>query len=339
VDIQLQMRLIVAIVLVLAAVAFSDPARPNLHETFESHSTAWLKRGTTSIHGSGRWAVDQPHGVGVEHIQWANGSEHHNIHVIHRYDKATQFEVQRDHQTHVQSCHKTPLAPPMQTVWAWVKDAQYKGHVTIRRQNVDYWEYAAGAGVTLGVGVNLTNPDQPIWYIRKTSSESFELHFEHYAHRQANSSWFDVPKVCQTAEDDWIEKTPALPISVPSQGPNGIAQVLDKARSISTCGCPYVWGGNGPCCPGKSGYDCSGMTHAAYANGGYSIPRVAADQQKHGHACSGAHQAGDLLFFGTPAHHVVMYAGNNMIYECPHTGANCHHVAMRSYDGGCRRIV
>lgn len=52
----------------------------------------------------------------------------------------------------------------------------------------------------------------------------------------------------------------------------------------------------------------------------------------------GGSQAGDLLFLGNPAHHVVMDAGGGWIYECPHTGANCRHIPKYSGLGGCRRV-
>jgi len=325
-------------------VVYSDPARPALHETFEAHSTAWLKRGAVTVHGTGRWAVDQPRGMGVEHFRFDNGSEHHDIFVLQRFDKSTQYDVHRDGKPPVDICHKATISPPMNTVWSWIKEAAYKGRATIRRVEVDLWELAAGAGVTLGVGVNTTNPNHPLWYIRKSSSESFELHFERYFHRQPNVSHFDIPKSCQT-EDGWIEKDPVFPSDVVDpkhfnfSGPNGIAQALSCASGVCTCGCPYVYGGNGPCCPGKSGYDCSGLTSHCFAAGGILIPRTAASQQGSGKACVGSPQPGDLLFFGIPAHHVVMYAGSGIIYECPHTGANCHVTAVRAYDGGCRRFV
>jgi cell wall-associated NlpC family hydrolase len=51
----------------------------------------------------------------------------------------------------------------------------------------------------------------------------------------------------------------------------------------------------GPCCPGGSGFDCSGLTSHCYKAGGYNIPRTASAQQSSGHACSGGAQAGDLL--------------------------------------------
>jgi len=31
-------------------------------------------------------------------------------------------------------------------------------------------------------------------------------------------------------------------------------------------------------------------------------------------------KAGDLVFFGAPAYHVGIYAGNGMMWDSPHTG-------------------
>ena len=55
-------------------------------------------------------------------------------------------------------------------------------------------------------------------------------------------------------------------------------------------------------------------------------PRVAADQQKAAARLSGPDQmqAGDLIFHGDPAHHVVVFLGKSggyMAIEAPHTGA------------------
>ncbi|GAA1990387.1 hypothetical protein GCM10009838_61950 [Catenulispora subtropica] len=52
--------------------------------------------------------------------------------------------------------------------------------------------------------------------------------------------------------------------------PNPIAAsaIAFAARQL---GLPYVWGGNGPA-KGDAGYDCSGLTMAAYASAGISIP-------------------------------------------------------------------
>ncbi|MGZ4200024.1 MAG: NlpC/P60 family protein [Thermoleophilia bacterium] len=80
---------------------------------------------------------------------------------------------------------------------------------------------------------------------------------------------------------------------------------------------PYVWGGASP-----SGFDCSGFTMYVYSNFGVGLPHNAAAQQ----SCttpvpSGQEQPGDLVFFGSPAYHVGIYAGGGSMINAPHTGA------------------
>jgi cell wall-associated NlpC family hydrolase len=73
-------------------------------------------------------------------------------------------------------------------------------------------------------------------------------------------------------------------------------------------GCPYVWGGTGPC---RSGFDCSGLVMKAYASAGVSIERTSQQQWASEHHVSRP-QPGDLVFFagadGTAASpgHVAM---------------------------------
>ena len=62
-----------------------------------------------------------------------------------------------------------------------------------------------------------------------------------------------------------------------------------------------MWGGNGPA-NGDVGFDCSGLTSAAYAAAGIALPRTAATQYlagPHVHP-DAALLPGDLLFYGTP---------------------------------------
>ncbi|MER6385003.1 bifunctional lytic transglycosylase/C40 family peptidase [Streptomyces sp. NPDC001127] len=88
-------------------------------------------------------------------------------------------------------------------------------------------------------------------------------------------------------------------------------------------GTPYVWGGDGPA---DGGFDCSGLTQAAYHAAGISIPRVAQAQYDAGPRLPRGAQLmpGDLLFFGNSPHtitHVSLYTGAGQAIDAPHTGA------------------
>ena len=102
----------------------------------------------------------------------------------------------------------------------------------------------------------------------------------------------------------------------PEPAPNPTAQsALDEA--LAQLGKPYVWGGSGP-----EVFDCSGLTSWAYARAGVHIPRNSAMQFAALPRVSGDWAPGDLLFFGTPVHHVGMYIGNGQMVHAPFTGAD-----------------
>ncbi|HEY3472610.1 MAG TPA: NlpC/P60 family protein [Amycolatopsis sp.] len=70
-------------------------------------------------------------------------------------------------------------------------------------------------------------------------------------------------------------------------------------------GLPYVWGGNGPV-NGDPGFDCSGLTKAAYAAAGIDLPRTAQTQYIAGpRVAPDRSQPGDLVFFGTSTGHIT----------------------------------
>jgi cell wall-associated NlpC family hydrolase len=87
-------------------------------------------------------------------------------------------------------------------------------------------------------------------------------------------------------------------------------------------GLPYVWGGNGP--QDGGGFDCSGLTKAAYATAGISLPRTAQTQYDTGpHVPAGQSLLpGDLVFYGTTTnvHHVGLYLGGGMMIDAPDFG-------------------
>jgi cell wall-associated NlpC family hydrolase len=124
-------------------------------------------------------------------------------------------------------------------------------------------------------------------------------------------------------------------------GPTSSPADKAVAFAYSKLGCPYVWGGTGPC---ADGYDCSGLTMEAWASGGVSIPRTAAEQWAGlpsvalPETKSGAYiwpeaydslEPGDILVFLDGAH-VGLYVGNRELIEAPQTGED---VQLVSFSG------
>jgi cell wall-associated NlpC family hydrolase len=80
-------------------------------------------------------------------------------------------------------------------------------------------------------------------------------------------------------------------------------------------GLPYHYGGTSP----STGFDCSGFTQYVFSRVGISLPRTAEEQRQAVTPVSNP-QPGDLVFFGSPAYHVGIYAGNGMMWDSPRSG-------------------
>jgi cell wall-associated NlpC family hydrolase len=80
-------------------------------------------------------------------------------------------------------------------------------------------------------------------------------------------------------------------------------------------GLPYHYGGTSP----STGFDCSGFTQWVFKQIGISLPRTAEEQRQAVTPVSNP-QPGDLVFFGAPAYHMGIYAGNGMMWDSPRTG-------------------
>jgi cell wall-associated NlpC family hydrolase len=90
------------------------------------------------------------------------------------------------------------------------------------------------------------------------------------------------------------------------------------AFAFAQLGCVYVYGATGPC---ADGFDCSGLTQAAWAAAGVGIPRTTyEDWSGLPHVPTSDMEAGDLLLFNGESH-IAIYVGNGMIIDAPHTGA------------------
>jgi cell wall-associated NlpC family hydrolase len=81
-------------------------------------------------------------------------------------------------------------------------------------------------------------------------------------------------------------------------------------------GKPYVWAAAGP-----GSYDCSGLTLAAWRSVGVTLPHNALEQKQVTTRVTNAQlQPGDLVFYYSDVHHVVIYVGNGWVVSAPTYG-------------------
>jgi cell wall-associated NlpC family hydrolase len=97
------------------------------------------------------------------------------------------------------------------------------------------------------------------------------------------------------------------------------------AKACSLIGKPYIFGDAGP-----DGYDCSGITLAAWASVGVTLRHYTKWQWEDAAPVSRADlQPGDLVFWYSDLHHMGIYVGNDTVVHAPHTG---DHVRMANMD-------
>lgn len=110
------------------------------------------------------------------------------------------------------------------------------------------------------------------------------------------------------------------------------------AFAYAQLGCPYVYGGTGPC---ADGFDCSGLAQAAWAAAGVSIPRDTYEQwDALPHVPLSDLQPGDLIFFNGESH-VGIYVGGGDMIDAPEPGENVEKVSLSGWyasteDGAAR---
>jgi len=136
------------------------------------------------------------------------------------------------------------------------------------------------------------------------------------------------------------ELTPAEQASVGDSGETGTTPVkytgptttqADKAvqYAYDQIGCPYVYGGTGPC---ADGFDCSGLTMMSWAAAGVSIPRTSYEQWDDlPHINLDDVQPGDILVF-YDAGHVALYVGDNEFIQAPQQGQDVQLVEFQGWN-------
>lgn len=96
------------------------------------------------------------------------------------------------------------------------------------------------------------------------------------------------------------------------------------AFAKSKLGIYYQWGGIG-----NPGYDCSGLTQAAWAAAGVSLGRTTYDQVTDGYAVApilSNLQPGDLIFYDNNTH-MAIYVGNGVVVHAPSTGSRVQYAS------------
>lgn len=113
---------------------------------------------------------------------------------------------------------------------------------------------------------------------------------------------------------------PAEPPPAHYPQPSSRAQVAVNA-AMAQRGVPYRFAS---ALPGVA-FDCSGLTHYAWAQAGVGLPRNSRAQfGATPRVPKSAAKPGDLIFFYNPISHVAMYIGGGQMIHAPNTGSVVH---------------
>jgi cell wall-associated NlpC family hydrolase len=109
----------------------------------------------------------------------------------------------------------------------------------------------------------------------------------------------------------------------PAEG--AAAAVAEAKRQI---GKPYRYGASGP-----DAFDCSGLTMWSWRAGGRSLPHSSSAQYgATSRVALSAIQPGDLVFYGSPIHHVGIYVGGGQMVEASETGTPVRYASIYRRD-------
>ena len=124
-------------------------------------------------------------------------------------------------------------------------------------------------------------------------------------------------------EEQRTEDAAAATRSTPNPAPAPSADAAGSSRgssavsyALAQVGKPYVFGAAGP-----SAFDCSGLTMAAWATAGVSLPHASSAQYAMtARVDSSSLIPGDLVFFYSDLHHVGIYVGGGTFVHAANPG-------------------
>lgn len=203
-------------------------------------------------------------------------------------------------------------------------------------RNAEATQLLADASQLAGVEQELQRTESGIAALRTQLADHKNSLGKLIAAEQATLDSLTVPEQ-QTVKSNSIGGNGSAQ-KVTYSGPTSSQADKAVAFAYAQLGCPYVYGGAGPC---QRGFDCSGLAQAAWAAAGVAIARDSYGQWATlPHVSLSAIEPGDLLIYNGEGH-VAIYVGGGYIIDAPQTGMDVQKIPMSTpwYAGGLDGVV